>query len=91
MSYSYGQSISQPRTFFYNLSQCFISIPPENIRTPLFFMFPGGIAMKHWLKMGLVKETMETSKNSYILSAHLLVQNQQWKHWKLTLEDTRTA
>ena len=52
MSYSYGHSVSQPRTFFYNLSQCFISIPPENIRNPLFFMFPGGIAMKHWLKMG---------------------------------------
>ena len=34
------------------MNQCFISIPPEIIRKTGFIMFPQGVEMEHWLKMG---------------------------------------
>ena len=34
------------------LIECFISIPPENIRKP---RFSGGIEIEHWVKMGSCK------------------------------------
>ena len=44
-------------------SKCSISGAIENIRTPNFLNFSGGIEMKHWLEMGEKLQEMVTETN----------------------------
>ena len=62
---------------FYTPDHWYISIPPENIRKPVFLMFLGGIERDQWHEMGKIIKTF------VLLIEFFSSQNLFWFSWVL--------